>query len=102
MLFQPKRPLYKKSKTPICSICSQLLGYPPYYHNIAFVQEQLMQAINILGLLVEYAPDKQITIAAQTFNTQEIAVTTLNLISLEQQLNTINNQLNIMQQNSEC
>ena len=60
-----------------------------------------MQAISILGLLVEYAEDKQFVIAGQKFNTEEIAVTTLNLISLERKLDNIYKQLGVSQKNRE-
>ncbi len=71
-----------------------------HYSSTKLLQEQLLQAINILGLLVEHAPDKKITIATHTFNTEEVAITTLNLISLEQKLHTLNSQLNITQPNN--
>ena len=80
-----------------CGICrlEQELSCCP---SIKLLQEQLMQAINILGLLVEHASDKEIALATQTFNSEEIAVTTLNLISLEQKLHEINRRLVVSQQ----
>ena len=49
-----------------------------------------MQAIHILSLLVESSPEKEIIIAEHILNTEEVALTTVNLISLEHKLNTIN------------
>ncbi len=48
-----------------------------------------MTAINILGLLVQDAQNQEVIIASEKFNPQELAVTTLNLISLEQKFNTL-------------
>ncbi len=54
--------------------------------NIPFFQEQLLVAINILGLLVSDSQDKEIILAGETLQKDDIAVATLNLIALEQKL----------------
>ncbi len=58
--------------------------------NIPFFQEQLLAAINILGLLVSDTPDKEINLAGETLQKDDIAVAaTLNLIALKQKLKNI-------------
>ena len=49
-------------------------------------QEHLMTAIDILGLLVKSGEDKKVSIASQTFNTDDIAVTVLHLVCLMHKL----------------
>ena len=73
-----------------CTLCQSGLIFS-HCPNTAFVQEQLLTAINILGLLVENAPGKQFTLASETFDTDEIAVTTLNLICMVQKLENASN-----------
>ena len=68
-----------------CTLCQSGLIFS-HCPNTTFVQEQLLTAINILGLLVETAPGKQFTLASKIFDTDEIAVTTLNLICMVQKL----------------
>ncbi len=68
-----------------CTLCLSGLIFS-HCPNTTFVQEQLLTAINILGLLVETAPGKQLTLASKIFDTDEIAVTTLNLICMVQKL----------------
>ncbi len=48
-----------------------------------------MVAINVLGALVQEAPLKEITLGARNYHTDDLAITVLNLICLEQQLNDI-------------
>ncbi len=74
-----------KSKCLLCLLQKNFTLYP----DIKQIQTELMTAINILGLLVQDAQNQEITIASQKFNPQELAVTTLNLISLEQKFNTL-------------
>ena len=78
----------RNKKFTTCPYC-QLTGIAYGWENVSFIQEQLMQAIHILGLLVEYSPNKKITIAEHIFNTEEVALMTVNLMSLEHKLNTI-------------
>ncbi len=73
------------SKCLLCLLQKNFALYP----DIKQIQTELLTAINILGLLVEDAHGQDIIIASQKFNPQELAVTTLNLISLEQKFNTL-------------
>ncbi len=63
-----------------------LLKNPDIFHkeneNLHMMQEHLMAAINILGLLVKSSEDKKVSIASQTFNTDDIAVTVLHMVCL--------------------
>lgn len=79
---------FKKTESKKCLLCLLQKNFT-LYPDIKQIQSELITAINILGLLVQDAQNQEIIIASEKFNPQELAVTTLNLISLEQKFNTL-------------
>ena len=59
------------------------------FSNIELLLEQLMSAIEILGLLVDAGEDKKVSIASNTLNTDDIAITVLHLVCLVKKLNEL-------------
>ncbi len=59
------------------------------FSNIELVQEQLMSAIEILGLLVDAGENKKVQIATNILNTDDIAITVLHLVCLVKKLNEL-------------
>ncbi len=71
-----------------CALC-QSGAHFTQCPNIPFFQELLLVAVNILGLLVSDTSDKEIKLAGEILQKDDIAVSTLNLIALEQKLKNI-------------
>ena len=59
------------------------------FSNIELVQEQLIKAMDILSLLVDAGEDKKVSIASNTLNTDDIAITVLHLVCLVKKLNEL-------------
>ena len=59
------------------------------FSNIELVLEQLMRAIEILGLLVDAGENKKVRIASNTLHTDDIAITVLHLVCLVKKLNEL-------------
>ncbi len=57
--------------------------------NIPYIQEHLLNAANILSLIVETTPTKELCFASETVNRDDIAITALALISLMQKLDVL-------------
>ena len=59
------------------------------FSNTEPLQEQLMKAMDILSLLVDAGEDKKVSIASNTLNTDDIAITVLHLVCLVKKLNEL-------------
>ena len=57
--------------------------------NIPYIQEHLLNAANILSLVVETTPTKELCFASETISRDDIAIAALNLVCLVQKLEVL-------------
>ena len=72
-----------------CALC-QKKNVSNICPNIPHIQEHLLNAANILSLVVEATPTKELCFASKTICRDDIAIAALNLICLVQKLEILN------------